>query len=343
MIRRECQIDGKFNIYMKPAQKVLRLFCVLFSVSFAMIISFTPSYLFAATLYLSPNSGSYHEKDTFLIDIRLDTEGEYINAVEVGLDFPNDILEFVDFSKGNSVLSLWLKEPELSNENGVVSFIGGTPAGYQGPDGTLGRVVFRARENNPSTSLGASAKLVFLDNSQVLLNDGLGTEANLKTKGASFNILAGGQGNAVKDEWGEKLKKDTVPPEPFDVGVNQDKDLFDGKYFLTFSTVDKQTGVERYELAKTKGNLSGLLLRLLKIKKRWETVKSPYVLKDKDAKKEIEVKAVDKAGNYRTVALMPVPSNWYEDYLIWVIIGMVGILIWRIIRSRNRREKILRY
>lgn len=305
--------------------------------SSAAIIFFIPFYVFGATLYLIPDSGIYYRGDTFLAEIKLDTEGEYINAVEVGLSFPKDVLEVVDFSKGNSVLTLWLKEPEFSSENGLVSFIGGTPAGYQGPDGTLGKIVFKIRETDAkqNAKLTQNAGIKFLGNSQALLNDGLGTKANLKTRGANFDILSGGQENMVKDEWGETLKKDTVPPEPFDVGVNQDENLFGGKYFLTFSTVDKQTGIERYELSKTRGNLTGLLLKLLKIRKKWETIKSPYVLKNKDIKKEIEVKAVDKAGNYRTVALMPAPSNWYEDYLIWVIISVAGILIWRIIRSRN--------
>ena len=53
--------------------KVSILFCVLFSFCLVM-----PSLAEAATLYLEPAEGNYSHGETFIEEIKLDTEGEDI-------------------------------------------------------------------------------------------------------------------------------------------------------------------------------------------------------------------------------------------------------------------------
>ncbi len=93
--------------------KIFYFLIVVFIISF-----FIFNFCQAAILYLEPASGEYQPGDTFIVEIKIDTEGECINTVEVNLSFPKDILKAIDFSQGNSILTLWVKKPEINQEKG---------------------------------------------------------------------------------------------------------------------------------------------------------------------------------------------------------------------------------
>jgi len=255
-----------------------------------LIISFVlfPTACFGAVLYLEPVEGNYYQGDTFIVESRIDTEDECINVVEANLSFSQDVLEVVDFSRGNSILTFWLKSPTIEQKSGLVSFIGGIPGGYcgillgdLGENNLLGKIIFKVKEVSGGLT---SAKLEFLDSSQVLLNDGFGTPAKLTAKGAAFTILPE-KLETPRDEWQEAIEKDNIPPEPFEAKISQNSTIFEGKYFIVFSTIDKQTGIDHYEI-KEGGNA-------------YKAGESPYLLEDQKLKSKILVKAVDKAGNER--------------------------------------------
>ena len=168
--------------------KNFKFLAVVFSFSF-----FAFSFCQAAILYLEPSNGEYQSGDVFIVDIRIDTEEECINTVEANLSFPQNILEAVDFSKGNSILTVWVETPKINQDLGIISFSAGIPGGYcgkipedPGESNLLGKIIFKVKENNREQFF---AKIGFLESSQVLLNDGLGTTAKLITKGAIFTIL----------------------------------------------------------------------------------------------------------------------------------------------------------
>ena len=291
---------------------------------FILIISFIliPIVAEGAILYLEPAEGTYYQGDVFIVEARLNTEGEYINTVKGDLRFSQDILEVKDLSQGNSVLTLWVKEPSFSNQAGTISFIGGVPAGYQGWDGLLGRIIFRARGTDAELERRTDAKVEFLDSCQVLLNDGFGTPAELRREGATLTVLAEKR-EIPQDEWQEELEKDTTPPEPFEIEIHQTPEIFEGKYFIIFSTTDKQTGVDYFEVKEGE--------------KDWQREESPYLLEDQNLQSIIKVKAVDKAGNERTVLIGPlrIPEKiTWKEILAWIILGLiVGGVIWWIIRK----------
>lgn len=279
----------------------LSIFLFIFSVSFAK----------AAVLYLDPANGQYNSDDTFIVVLRIDTEKECINTIEANLKFPQDILEAVDFSQGKSIISLWIKSPVIDQKSGLISFSGGIPGGYCGiipgdPGETdiLGEIIFKVPD---SLNGNKTAEIIFLENSQVLLNDGLGTPAQLKNMGAVFNLLSE-KTEAPKREWEENVSKDNILPEPFQIEVNRNPAIFEGKYFITFSTADKQTGIDHYEVKEGKGD--------------WNRATSPYLLEDQKLKSIIEVKAIDKAGNERISEYIPPKRPIY----IWIIIISLFVL-----------------
>ncbi len=269
------------------------------------ILVLFPVFVSAAILSLDPSEGNYYQGDTFMVEIKIDAEDECINTVKGELKYSQEILEAVDFSQGSSIISLWLERPKINQQTGKISFSGGIPGGYCGTIFGLGKIIFRAKESFP-------AEVRFLDTSLVLLNDGLGTEAKLTSQGAVFDILTKLL-RAPEDEWQKELVKDTIVPEPFEIEINQSPSIFEGKYFISFSTVDKQTGVNFYQVKEGKDD--------------WGKVTSPYLLKDQKLKSIIKVKAVDKAGNERIAEYVP----RRRAILWWVIVLVlisIGIILW---------------
>lgn len=290
-----------------------------------LIITFVlfPIISFAATLYLEPSKGRYQSGDIFIAEVKIDTEEDCINAIEANLNYDKDILQAIDFNYGQSIITLWVKPPEINQKSGRISFSGGIPGGYCGkilgdpnPTQILVKVSFQA--NNKG-----EAKINFLDGSQVLLNDGLGTPTKITTKGAVFNILPG-KLEIPKNEWQKEIKKDNIPPEFFEIEIHQEPSVFNGKYFIVFFTTDKQTGIDYYKVKEGR--------------REWKIAQNPHLLKNQKLTDEIKVKAVDKAGNERIVIIGPrYPLKWYEQSFVWiimVIIGITGYLIWR--RFKNK-------
>ena len=272
----------------------------------------------AATLYLEPESGEYHKGDVFIIDARINTEKECINTVEANLNFPQDILEVVDFSEGDSILSFWIEKPVAEQSKGLIYFSGGIPAGYcgeipgdPGRSNLLIRIIFRVKENSAGV-----AGLRFLENSQVLLNDGFGTQAKLSVKSANFNIISDSS-SVIKSEWQQEIDKDIYPPEPFGIQIDRDIFIFNNQYFIIFSTVDKQTGIAYYEI-KEAG-------------KDWKKGESPYLLEDQTLKSIIKVRAVDKAGNEAIAEYAPeiIRKPFYLKMIFPIVIFLIiGICYW---------------
>jgi len=124
----------------------------------------------AATLKVVPQNEAYTVGDTFDVSILLDTEGESVNAIDVDLRFPPDKLQLVSPKTSLSVISIWTSQPKFSNETGRVRLQGGIPRGVNVNNALVGTLTFRVK------AVG-SAIVRFGNESKVLLNDGLGTDA----------------------------------------------------------------------------------------------------------------------------------------------------------------------
>lgn len=271
------------------------------------LCTLVPAFASAATLYLDPATGTYGPGDTFLVNVRLDTDdSQCINAAHVEVDYPTATLRAVDFGRGSSIFSLWISDPQINTASGTVAFDGGVPGGYCGRipgdpaiSNILGTVVFTVVGSSTKT-----ASIGFSPDSLLYQNDGLGTVVTPSLKDATITIsptpVLGGN-----NPWIAEVSADTIPPEPFVVHVESTRGVFDGKYYIVFSTVDKQSGLDHYEIYEDGA---------------WNRVTSPYVLKDQSLKSGIQVRAIDKAGNIRMGTYTPgsAPPRQYslDDFLV---------------------------
>jgi len=363
---------------------------------------FVPVRAEASVLYLMPQSQTIYQGDTFLVEVRIDTEGEEINALELGLTFPPNLLEVVDFSKGNSILQLFAEEPKI--QQGEISFVGGIPKGFNG-DGLLGKINFLAKEIGKAEvsfkedskvlyGQGLLASLTFLDGnceiikkseeipvitseshpdqnkwykdtllqlhwdpkegaeySWILSKSPLDepdeiSDKPLPKEGIAFWMGAmeydlKGEGDGIYyfslrqkllgKDWQKEVSRframiDVTSPEEFKPEIGKASAVFEGKYFIAFSTIDKQTGIDYYEIleADKRGYQRGTIR-----KAEWKKGSSPYLLEDQSLRSVIKVKAVDKAGNERIEEIVPPYKVTWKDVLVIILILIgAGVIYW---------------
>ena len=265
---------------------------------------FLPTFAFGAILYFEPSEGEYGLGEHFGIKVRLDTEKECLNTVNIGISFPNEILRVEEINLGDSIINLWVKRPKTKevpefNQKGEIWFSGGIPGGYCGiipGDPGKSNILAEIRFFLPSFIVGEltqeDLEIKFLENSEAYLNDGLGTKTKISFQSAKIKISKAKP--VTENEWKKIVAEDKNPPEIFEVEVRQDPIIFEGKYYLVFQTTDKETGLDHYEIAEIPPG---------KDLPNWKKGESPYLLEDQKLESRILVKAIDKAGNSRVVEL----------------------------------------
>ncbi len=159
---------------------VLRSFKIFLFV--LVFVFFSPFKTQAAILNLSPSSGSFSVGSTFDASLFLNTENQSVNAIQAKISFPPDKLQLVSPSTGKSIVSVWTAPPSFNNQTGEIVLQGGIPGGINVSNGLFTTLTFRVK------SVG-SALIKFIDNTRVLLNDGLGTDALRQTSNAIYNLV----------------------------------------------------------------------------------------------------------------------------------------------------------
>jgi hypothetical protein len=225
-----------------------------------------------------------------------------------------------------------------------ITFSGIVAGGVSGRNLNLVELIFEAKESG-------MAKIEIDENSKVLLNDGLGTKTKLIALSQSFNILnveslprseialLRGLSRSELALLREKIKiQDNFPPEPFKIYLAKNKEIFNGKYYITFETKDKQSGIAYYEIIEKPINFIFLAkpdIKNLSFKK----AESPYVLEDQSLRSYVVVKAVDKAGNERVEILYPQRVLIFDDILMFIIcLVILLVLMIFIIKFRYTRH-----
>lgn len=135
-----------------------------------------------ASLKISPLTGTYEVGGTVDVSFLVDTGGDAINAVQADIVFPPDKLQVVNPVASTSFISIWVTAPTYSNTDGTIHFQGGLPnPGIKTSGGVISTVTFRIKSPG-------SATLRFSPTSQVLRNDGQGTNILTSSGTATFKL-----------------------------------------------------------------------------------------------------------------------------------------------------------
>jgi hypothetical protein len=247
----------------------------------------------------------------FKIEIYLSPSGEVLNAVEGRISIPTDF-KVKEVRSSDSIVSFWLEKPEF--KNGEVMFGGVMPGGFEGVlnpykteagPGKLFEIFFSEKPSKER-----EIKLV---NSRVFLNDGLGTSKELK------EVILEVSGNSLLGLPIIKELRDILPPEEFLPLISRDLNIFNNQWFLSFTAIDKQSGVSNYYVYESNKREE------LVPEKKWQSAESPYLLHDQSLESFVFVRAVDGVGNERIVILEPSGLSSYPTWWRWIIIILVGL------------------
>lgn len=261
----------------------------------------------AATLSLSATPAAIGVGDVVEITISV-TSDIPVNTFAGSLVYSRNLTP-LSVSDGSSIISVWLAHPTVSSP---ISFSGFTPGGYVGRNGKLFSMLFRV------TSAGTAS--ISVADTSILRNDGAGSAEPVKVAPLALSILKVPQGGYVTPE-------DTDPPEPFVLAIGTSSQPFDGQSYLVFSAVDKNSGIDHYEVAESR---LPWFLPLV-----WNDTGSPYLVNDQSGVSDIFIKAVDRAHNeritvfHRTHLLRP-----YEWVVLAMIMGVLCILYYMYMRDR---------
>lgn len=105
-----------------------------------------------------------------------------MNAASGVLSFPTDMLSVEYVNKG-SVLNFWVTEPSYSNASGRINFEGVSLSGFQGSNGSVLTVAFRAKKTGTGT--------IAFESGQILANDGQGTDITSGLRSGTYSFAQG--------------------------------------------------------------------------------------------------------------------------------------------------------
>ncbi len=266
----------------------------------------------AATIFFEPPTADFRVFDSVRVDVYVETEGETINAVEGTLIYPSDTLRLTGISDGDSVISLWVERPREVRP-GEIRFSGIIPGGFSGvlqPDspivkgGKLLRLEFVTESTGDVIINGVDV--------HVLLNDGNGTRA--------FVTMLPFDGAVVSNVPHVIIPpSDEDAPEPFLVSLHSEQAVYDGKFFIIFSTTDKDSGVDHYEVCEEKN----ILISKWCVN-GWTTATSPHLIADQALESTIKVKAIDRSGNEQ-IAVLPAEVQTIDWWLAGVVVFSICV------------------
>ncbi|MBU1046499.1 hypothetical protein KKH36_01820 [Patescibacteria group bacterium] len=121
----------------------------------------------AATLYLLPEYKNIDIGQEFYIDVKVNSQDEFINAVQSTISFPSNMIEIIGTDKQNSIFNFWINEPDASADKSEITFIGGSAKGISGDSLQILRIKCK--------SVGTGIAEINISESVVTANDGKGT------------------------------------------------------------------------------------------------------------------------------------------------------------------------
>ena len=279
-----------------------------------------PYSVLASNVYIDTGHPDFFVGDTIMFSVRVDSENKNINAAEgsVILDYLTESVSLIDINTAGAKFSLWPQKPLPSENNTSISFVGGSPGGFNSKDAVIFNLVLKLQKVGQIT--------LSPDNFSVYLNDGQGTKDEISVKNLVIDVLPKKPDSQSVDDWNNVTLNDKTPPEPFEITPGQDPSIFDNQYFISFFTTDAASGIAYYEVQEGERDFI--------------RAESPYLLQNQSLKNLIKVKAIDKAGNERMEELLsPAPTVlFYKNILFWIVIFIIIIVILYVFCTNFKRK-----
>lgn len=288
---------------------------LLFGAGLLLMTLAAPRNSLAATASMSTDATAVHVGDTVIVNLFLDTENADINTVEgdIAIQATRDAINVTQLNTAGSVLSVWPQTPSLSSTGSTVTFIGGTPGGFNSTHALAFKLAFTALLPGEVTFTPARISLY--------ANDGQATRVPANLQPLTLNVLPASD-SPTANAWTDIITKDNLPPKNLTAILGQDETVYNGQRFLSIHAEDDESGIAYFEVQE--GDLPAV---------RSGNV---YLLRNQTGVENITVTAYDQAFNASriTVSTQSHPTRSWLVWTLYLIVGLIalsvsGVLIYR--------------
>jgi hypothetical protein len=253
-----------------------------------------------------------------------------INGLEATIAIPKRYFAFEDYWLGESLVTLWVQDPVVRETDSayIVSLAGLIPGGTS-QSGTLITLVLKPTQAARQASLGVYDPKIYLHS----------PTADVLEAPNQFLFVEIAPYDAGRAPQQEVVVADSVPPEEFFPVVGKSRALFGDDYFVMFQAIDRQTGIDRYEILETVTYFENPETEQV----YFRPAENPMRLQDQTLGSYIYIRAFDRAGNSRTVIIPPTvfveKSGWGRILWIGSAVVLFGLLFAWMHHARKARRR----
>lgn len=288
-----------------------------------LLASSSSMYTFAAKIIIDAPGQVAQNGQPVVVGLFLDAEKDTISGIAGNFSFPSDLFEVEDISIQNSVVSLWLNQPSISQEKYLdgrthIIFEGIFPGGYSGV-----RNPFR---QGAQTGMILYLKLIpkqkgygilALDDISLNAFDSNATKLPVDSVYKRITIPA------LQDELsGKRSVLKEADNKVIDITVSRDESVNANAWYLIVSDIQQTSSIVSMYVAETD---SGSPLAVSSI--HWRAAKNPYILFYQDRNKYVHVKIVYTNNTYTIKTLQPVENSSRISMQSRILIGIAVMLL----------------
>jgi hypothetical protein len=287
------------------------------------LISGSFMYVYAARIIVDAPAQAAQNGQPIVVGLFLDAEKEAISGIAGNFSFPSELFEVEDISVQNSIVSLWVNQPAISQEKYLdgrthITFEGIFPGGYSGV-----RNPFR---QGTQTGMILYLKLIpkqkgngILALDDVTLNAFDSNATKLPVDSVYKRITI----PELQDELpGKRPVLKEVDNKVIDITVSRDDSVNANAWYLIVSDVQQTSSIASIYVAET-DNRNPLTVGSI----HWRAAKNPYILFYQDRNKYIHVKIVYTNNTYTIKTLQPVENSSRISKQSRILIGIAVMLL----------------
>jgi hypothetical protein len=288
------------------------------------LLTFLSCFFFAygAEITIQSSTMALANAQPIEVQIFLNPEEDTLSGISGSFSFPEDMFSIEDIVVESSVVSLWVKQPAISNEKYLdsrthITFEGIFPGGYEGVrspyyGGKKPGILFSVILVPKLKGMGA-----FIVDDVVLHRfDG---EASLIDVPSVFRLISVPDLNVTKTVSSSLVHRIKSPT--LTAAITRDSLISNNAWYLFINESKPVSGIESVYVAET-DDYNGEIVE----PSSWRKVTMPYVLLYQDRSKFVNVKIVYANRTYTTITLPPVENSNSISLISRILVSIVIVL-----------------
>lgn len=261
--------------------------------------------VFAASMNISAPNQSSANRQPFIVEVSLDTEGDTVSGFSGNFSFDSDLFVISNISSENTIASLWVKQPAVSNEIYLdgrthIVFEGIFPGGFSGVrspyeqgvmPGKLFQVTLLPKEKGRGTFL-VDGITIYAFNSDA---------SQLKTSSIVKTVI-------VPQQTGALVAPLRVPTEVHSNNITafitRDPLVNNNAWYLVVNEDESKSAIDSIYVSETNEGRANITDA-----STWRKASSQYILRYQNRNKYIHVKVSYVDGTYAVMTLPPVENS----------------------------------